>query len=131
MPPKSKEQVQHTWLSSLFPAIPRKSRILGVPYLVAHPDGGPGTSGVARRHERLRGQKRGSGLSCGDAAHSPCTLVSLYTLLLVFLCGFLVFFFFFWRHPFKKSYVSKWEKKKKRKVSGVPFFRHFLCRFIV
>lgn len=99
-------------------AIPRKSGIPGAQYLVAHPDGGPGTSGVARRHERLRGHKRRSGLSCGEAARSPRTLVSLYTPLLVFLVV-LWFFFFSGDILFKKVMFQKGKKKRERCLESV------------
>lgn len=113
----------HLAFLPFFPAIPRKSRIPGVHYLVAHPDGGPGTSGVARRHERLRGHKRGSGLGRGEAARSPRTLVSLYTLLLLFLCGFLVFFCL--ETSFLKKLHFKREKKKRERCLESVFLDIF------
>lgn len=125
MPPKPKEHLQGTWLShpaSQITAIPRKCRILRAQYLVAHPDGGPGTSGVARRHERLRGHKRGSGLSRGRQ-HAPHARWLACTHCFWHFC---LVFLFFWRHPFQKSDVSKGKKKKKeRKVSGVRFLDIF------
>lgn len=123
LPPKPKEHLQDTWPSSPFPsqvtAIPRKSGIPGAQYLVAHPDGGPGTSGVARRHERLRGHKRGSGLSCGEAAHSPRTLVSLYTPLLVFLVVLFCFVFFLETSFLKKLCFKRGKKKRERCLESV------------
>lgn len=47
------------------------ARSPGAQYLVAHPDGGPGTSGVARRHERLRGHRRQVRAELREAARSP------------------------------------------------------------